>query len=322
MRIVHVAGFDAAAQAWNLTQAFAEHMPIHDSHSILYEEWGGAIPCHATVRDTPDQARELLKAADVIVFHCGTWDWGTPTLAASEPVWLTTDTHEAPFFKEFADPAKVVIWLDGSIAVRNDVKRWRERYKGYRICATNADVADMFDAQWMPATVSQKVDECEIPLVADRDPRVLVHPYTDVHLKQHFQFAEAVAKNKEKWQLVPVQGKPHDECIRLLGEADLVADHMRGYFGVVTLEATALGRPVLLNVSPVTTRAMMEFGWSVPSSWLHVTNPVEVASALSSLAQAPLDLWAAYAKEAETWWCRHASSAHRPERFVEWLSCS
>lgn len=322
MLIVHVAGFDAAAQAWNLSCAFAENFPIHDSRSILFEDWGGHVPCHATVRDTPDKAKELLRAADVVVFHCGTWDWGVPAQVASEATWLTTDTHEAPFFQEWADPAKAVIWLDGSVAVRSNVGRWRERYKGYRICATNPDVAALFSAQWMPACVSREVDVCGLPLTHERTLRLLAHPYTDVHLKQHGEFSEAVGRNREHWEIRPVQGLPHKECIAAMVAADLVADHMRGYFGVVTLEATALGRPVLVNVTSLTRTTMTEFGWTVPSSWLSVSSANEVDSTLKALSLAPQHLWESYASEAEAWWCRHGSSAHRPERFIEWLSRS
>lgn len=318
MRIVHLGPFDAARTAWHMSQAIRRHAPIHESLTILQS---AATPCDIAWETDAARGEELLAAADVIIFHCGIWDWGGKS-QGSDKAFLGIDTHEVPQWKRWADPSRAVIWLDGSTAVRHEPNKWRERYQGYRICATNPDVADMYGAEWVPACVAPDVDLGRLSRPAvDRDKRILVHPYTDVELKGHRHVVNAVSGHP-KWECRPVQGRAHLDCIAEMVVGDCVVDHFQGYFGVVTLEATALGRPVLLRIDPLTAQTMARYGWPVPASWIHVESEGRLGYWLAALGDAPLDLWHEYHDLARQWWANFGRNEHRIERFIEWLSRS
>lgn len=263
----------------------------------------------------------MLAVADVVIFHCGIWDWGGKS-QGNDKTFLGIDTHEVDHWKRWADPAKSVIWLDGSVSVRHQPDLWKKRYEGFRICATNPDVAALYGAEWVPACVAPYVDDGSRSQPAvDREQRVLVHPYTDVELKGHRHVVNA-ASTAPRWECRPVQGRAHADCIAEMASSDAVVDHFQGYFGVVSLEATALGRPVLMRVDQLTAQTMARYGWPVPASWLHVECEGHLGGWLHALSDAPADLWHEYHDIARQWWQNFGRNEHRIERFIEWLSRS
>ena len=320
MRIVHLSHFDPAATGWNLTEAIRGHSPLHESYSVAVQATQSGKHRDASPLDEPERVAALCEAADVLVFHCGTWDWSEKH-QGMDAGFFEIDTHECDAYKRWADPAKGVIWLDGSVAVRSHVEKWRERYRGWRICATNPDVAALYRGEWLPACVRRDVDVGAFQVTRHiREQRVLRHPYTDMYLKGADKVVRAVSGMRPTWDFRPIASLPHDACLREMQDADAIVDHFQGYFGVVAMEATAMGLPVVLKLSPLTLDAMARYGWPVPGNWLHVENEGALRPRLEALLATPESGLDEYRAAALGWHERCGRNADKAARFIEWLA--
>lgn len=322
MKIVHVGQFDPAATAWNLSLALSRYAPQHQSVSVVCDTTLCAPDAHIVAPQSEALAVETIKAADLVVAHCGVNDWSGATHPSTGD-YIAVDTHEpGSFFHPWLVKDKTVIWLDGSTSLRKpkNVGPYQRRYAGYKLLATNPDIAMVYGAQWLPPCTAPSLEQPWPETSWPHPEPTLVHPYTDAALKGAPVVAAAVDVVRQ-WNLVAVHGTAHEDCLNAIHKGQVIVDHFQGYFGVVTLEATVMGKPVLLNLSDGTRLSMLQHGWPVPASWISVS-PDNMTAALVALSHALRDpqFLPTLAADAHYWWNRFGHNRHRVQRFVEWLS--
>ncbi|CAM3644206.1 glycosyltransferase family 4 protein [Marinicrinis lubricantis] len=86
---------------------------------------------------------------------------------------------------------------------------------------------------------------------SDLKKPLIVHAPTDREFKGSEFIEKAISDLKEKYsfEYVRIENKSHEEAKRLYREADLVIDQIRcGAFGNVSVEAMALGKPVVAYI--------------------------------------------------------------------------
>jgi glycosyltransferase involved in cell wall biosynthesis len=83
----------------------------------------------------------------------------------------------------------------------------------------------------------------------------IVHAPTNRRFKGTDRILEALEQVKEDFELVLVEGKTPEEALKIYRTADIVIDQISGgSYGVFSIEAMALGKPVIAYISEQTRR--------------------------------------------------------------------
>jgi len=302
MKIVHVGEFDCAAVGWNLSDAVNRYTK-HESLTVFANRTAVAPLSH--LRDL-EKAESVIEMADVVVAHVG----------------LNT-TPTDPRLASLLEPSKCIAWFNGSTYLRENYGAFKERYAGWRMAATNTDVAVEMGAEFVPAPVISDLDTGAIRHEMFRltfDVLGLMQTYTDHRVKDTEQVAKAANKFPGVWRWMPVHGVKHPECLRLRQEAHVLVDHMQGYFGVCSVEALAAGMPSIVGMDDDCVRLMGDWCGSQPP-WMVANNTLELIEVLRGLAGDPWPLLS-MGRAARAWYEKNFTNRHKAERFVQWLEAS
>jgi glycosyltransferase involved in cell wall biosynthesis len=145
-------------------------------------------------------------------------------------------------------------WIDDYYDPRDDSRKRRmvARFasKAHAIFALNPDLLDELPAraEFVPyAHVDpRRVKRTPIP---DNRPPVVVHLPTDRRVKGTDALVAAADDLGGEVDLRLVEGVPHVDALRAIADADIVVDQLlTGWYGGVTVEAMAMGRPVVAHV--------------------------------------------------------------------------
>ena len=155
-----------------------------------------------------------------------------------------------------------------------------------RIFVSTPDLlATLPDAEWLPNPVPA-LDPAPLP---DNEIPVVVHCPSDPALKGTDMIEQAVEwlKRQEGQEFVyrRVSGCSHEETLAAMRAADIVIDQAQfpGLYCMVSIEAMALGRPVLASLDPGTQNRLPRGCPVVPCG----TSMIKIASALAYLLDAP-----------------------------------
>lgn len=102
----------------------------------------------------------------------------------------------------------------------------------------------------VPAAIDTTQYEVSFPN-PDRKTPLVVHSPSDRNIKGTRYVLEAVdcLRQRYRFEFRLLEGLPHEEVIRITREADIVIDQvLLGIYGVVSMEAMALGKPVLCYI--------------------------------------------------------------------------
>lgn len=155
-----------------------------------------------------------------------------------------------------------------------------------RVFVSTPDLlATLPDAEWLP-NPCPTLDPAPLP---DNDPPVVVHCPSNPALKGTAVIEQAVAwlirQEGREFIYRRVTGCSHEETLAAMRAADIVIDQARfsGLYGMVSIEAMALGRPVLSAVDRRTLARRPPGCPVVPCG----TSMIEIAAALAYLLDAP-----------------------------------
>lgn len=227
-----------------------------------------------------DEIRDLIRAADVIHFHI---------LADDElrigPLRVGDHVRAS---------AEIVHHHHGHPDFRAHPQRYRTKYAvlGRRSLVSTPDLLRLLpEATWIPNCVP--VDE---PLYrpfrrhAARREVVLAHSPTRRDLKNTAELVEIVERLRGEslpLALDLLENLRHVTCLERKRRADLVFDHMQGYFGMSSLESLAQGIPTLAGIDTWNAAAIREFFGCSAIPWVVVRDGATLARTLRRLAAHP-----------------------------------
>ena len=173
---------------------------------------------------------------------------------------------------------------------RERLKRWSEITEGHTIAADHA-----FDTTLGPYfpniyVVGQRIDTRKFtaaPPDPERKKPLVVHAPSNSETKGT-KFVRAAVENLQKKGLAfeyrEVTGLTHSEALKVYSEADIIVDQlMLGAHGVFSVEAMALGKPVICYILP-------ELGPTYPEGFPVINaNPDTVELVLEEWIQRPED---------------------------------
>ena len=289
MRIAFFGRFDPAGAGYNYAQAINAHTP-HEAKAYYNDTFYAGPVNDGIVADNADAIRD----ADVAI--CQVTDG---------PRWMTE--------KEFASlhEAVTIYWIDGGPFRSRRAEMWHLVEDRPRV-ATNHDVADEYEAAWTPVCVEGCVETTQ--RVPDGALEFQVaHPCSDPSVKNSEDLKQVVKHLKSKWSLRTFSGLPHAQWIYQMRRVGVVFDHMQGYFGVSSTEATAIGVPVMNGLNARGWEVMRDWGVTDMPPW-HI---------VSTQAQLSMQLNAGFTRwtddERRGWYEREFSNRIKAERFVAWL---
>jgi glycosyltransferase involved in cell wall biosynthesis len=151
-------------------------------------------------------------------------------------------------------------WPMACNANRKEIRRWADAHAD-NILVSTPDLLEFFErAVWLPQSVSvaaiQATAELERrPQRLPREQRArirIAHAPSSPQLKGTHYIREAVAELVAAGQLielVELTGMTHDGVLKALAASDIVVDQLLiGAYGVVTIEALALGKPTICYI--------------------------------------------------------------------------
>ena len=173
---------------------------------------------------------------------------------------------------------------------RERLKRWSEITEGHTIAADHA-----FDTTLGPYfpniyVVGQRIDTRKftaVPPDPERKKPLVVHAPSNSETKGT-KFVRAAVENLQKKGLAfeyrEVTGLTHSEALKVYSEADIIVDQlMLGAHGVFSVEAMALGKPVICYILPELEPTYPE-GFPIINA-----NPDTIESVLEEWIQRPED---------------------------------
>lgn len=310
MKFLHIAHFDPAAAGWH--HRCALRAAGHEAEAVARRLTNCAEYADLVVHEEPafqaDAVTERLRWADVVIAHVGSGEYSSN--GCFEPV----DVHEEAALAPFRD--KLILWANGSHSVRTNPGAYRKRYEGFRGVATNHDIANMLGFQWMPSCIEAEVDAGKrMWRFEATDPLTLAHPYSDSSLK-----GAADAKNAAgdaAWAYHEVAGLSLGTSFDMRIRRTAVFDHFKGYFGLTTMEASAMGQPSAVGYDDEALRNLREFGAGDPP-WARTKDRWALGEQLRSWSRDPVAM-ATKAADARVWHERNFSNALKIQHFLGWL---
>lgn len=246
MQVLSVhSGADTAGVSWLLSQAFARLGGGVELRSAIRKRNYIQYPMDADWVD----ADELWDAADVVHMH-------------------NTMRTEQYFVGRGHKPKPVLLhhhgtqYRDNSAVVNAEVRR-RNRVTGARAVVATLDLLEQgpgvpwcpapFDLDWLAGLANPHEGVAGV----DRPVRI-GHAPTDRGVKSTNKFLAAAARLGKRVEVVLIERRPWEECLRVKATCDLYFDQVTLGYGHNAVEAWGMGIPVIAGASKFTTERMTE----------------------------------------------------------------
>lgn len=239
MRILH-APSDAAHQAWTITrelQALGHHADVW--HQIPD---GSGAPADRTVPANGDPVRavatlfEVLDGFDVVHFHGGPSFLGPETGVPAS--W------DLPVLRALGK--KIVFTYRDGAADLSIVRTYADRITAQSVL----DLPSVPDAVYVPLAVD--VSDDQVTALDHSDRPIVVHvspPHGSTGSAIVVAGLGKLERRGFSFELRVVTPATHDELRKQLTDANVVVDDLdSGDLGIVTLEAMAIGKPVVTRI--------------------------------------------------------------------------
>jgi hypothetical protein len=82
---------------------------------------------------------------------------------------------------------------------------------------------------------------------------------------------------------VVLERTPHLECLKLKKTCHIIFDHMRGWFGISSLESLCQGKPVVAGLDEWNIRCIKEFSGADSLPWIVARDEQELQKVLTDL---------------------------------------
>ncbi len=227
------------------------------------------------------EVEALLINADVIHFH------------------VLFDEHRmlGPFaVRDYLEGKTVIYHHHGHPEFLLNAERYRERYlaQNSTVLVSTPDLRRQIpEATWMPNLVpltDPRFQPRPDDFLASGPVRICQAPTRkyDKHTDEFLEVSRALkARFQDQVQFQLLEGMSWAECLRAKRRCHIVFDHMRGHFGISSLESLAQGVPVIAGLDPFNIEQMCAFSGTDQLPWVVARDRQTLEARLVELIESP-----------------------------------
>lgn len=224
------------------------------------------------------EVEQLLKDADIIHFH----------------MLRDEHSHLGPLvIRDYIKGKKILHHHHGHPDYLINADRFNDKYRklNRKVIVSTPDLLKLAkNAVWVPNLVPlfdvQFMPRFENSL--PREPIKVCQSPTrkfDKHTRQFLEVMKDLEKLYSCLETVIIEKTPYFECLRIKRACHIVFDHMRGWFGIASLESLSHGKPVIAGLDDWNIRCIKEFTGAEELPWVIARTEEELLSVLTPLVQ-------------------------------------
>jgi glycosyltransferase involved in cell wall biosynthesis len=281
MNILMITDNDPAGMAI----AFANAINRHTEHTCRLittsEKYGFEYEKDIHLPDIEDddfgEVEQLLKNADIIHFH----------------VLRDENSHLGPLvIRDYIKEKRILHHHHGHPDYILNVGAYNEKYRQRRrkVIVSTPDLLKIAgNATWIPNLVPLK-DVQFMPRFDRSLPqepiRICQSPTRkfDKHTREYRNVIAGLLKKYDgRIESLIIEKRPYFECLQIKKKCHIVFDHMRGWFGIASLESLSHGKPVIAGLDEWNIRCIREFTGGAEIPWVVARTEEELYKAMDRL---------------------------------------
>jgi hypothetical protein len=280
MKILMITANDPAGMGIAFTNAINRYTEHSCRLITTAEKYGFDYEKDIHLPDIEDddygEVEQLLVDADILHFH----------------VLNDENSHLGPLvIRDYVQGKKILHHHHGHPDYIINADTYNEKYRrlGRKVIVSTPDLLKVAEnATWVPNLVPLH-DVHLLPRYDSSLPREVIKicqaPTRKYH-KQTRQFKIAAQKLQEKHPHVEtliIENRPYIECLRIKRTCHIVFDHMRGWFGISSLESLSQGKPVIAGLDDWNIQHIKKFTSSDKLPWVIARTQDELEAQLEEL---------------------------------------
>ena len=222
------------------------------------------------------EVEQLLIDADIIHFH----------------VLRDENSHLGPLvIRDYIKGKKILHHHHGHPDYIINTESYNKKYKklNRKVVVSTPDLLGISDnATWIPNLVPLN-DVNFLPRYDDTLPQDIIRVCQAPTRKYHkhtsdfITVMDRIEKNYPQIQSLIIEKIPYTDCLKLKKTCHIVFDHMRGWFGIASLESLSQGKPVVAGLDEWNIKCIEEFTGADELPWVIARNQEELAQKLEEL---------------------------------------
>jgi hypothetical protein len=280
MKILMITDNDPAGMGISFTNAINRYSDHSCRLVTTAEKYGFEYETDIHLPDILDddfgELEQLLKEADIIHFH----------------VLKDENSHLGPLvIRDYIKGKKILHHHHGHPDYIINAPAYNEKYKRLKrkVIVSTPDLLKVAeDATWLPNLVPL-ADVHYLPRYEENLPvkpvKICQAPTRKYH-KHTAVFSEVMKAIERKYpevQCVILERMTHIECLKQKRCCHIVFDHMRGWFGISSLESLSHGKPVIAGLDAWNIKCINDFTGTTHLPWLIARDADQLSALLLTL---------------------------------------
>lgn len=229
------------------------------------------------VDDDFGEIEQLLRDSEIFHFH----------------VLKDENSHLGPLvIRDYIKSKKILHHHHGHPDYILNAKTYNEKYRrlNRKVVVSTPDLLKVAEnATWLPNLVPlndvQFLPRYDLALPQDV-VKICQAPTRKFHKHTH-EFKAAMQSLQQKYpgrvEQVIIELKPYMECLQIKKSCHIAFDHMRGWFGIASLESLSQGKPVIAGLDDWNIDCIKEFTGADELPWVVARNQEELKVQLEML---------------------------------------
>ena len=282
MNILMITDNDPAGMGIAFTNAINRYTEHTCRLITAAEKYGFGYETDIHLPDIEDddfgEVEQLLKNADIIHFH----------------VLRDENSHLGPLvIRDYIKGKKILHHHHGHPDYIINAESYNGKYKklNRKVVVSTPDLLKIADnSAWVPNLVPIN-DALFLPRYDDTLPRDIVRVCQAPTRKYHKHTSDfmtvmaRIQKNYPQAQSMIIEKIPYIDCLKLKKTCHIVFDHMRGWFGISSLESLSQGKPVIAGLDDWNIKNIREFSNVDELPWAIARTRDELERKLSDLIE-------------------------------------
>ncbi len=280
MQILMIAENDPAGMAIAFTNAINRYTD-HQCRLVTIQEryginFGKDIHLPDIHDDDYDEVEALLKSADIIHFH----------------MLRDENSHLGPLvIRDYVKGKKILHHHHGHPDYLINAHAYNHKYKklNRKVIVSTPDLLHVAEnAVWVPNLVPIN-DTAYLPRYETSLPKSPVKICQaptrkfDKHTHDFKQVIKQLQNGRFEIEPIIIERTGHLECLEIKRKCHIIFDHMRGWFGISSLESLCQGKPVIAGLDDWNIKCIKEFTGADQLPWIVARTKSELLRSLETL---------------------------------------